>query len=492
MSLACSSTCEAATRKVRCSSCERKSAPKRVSNVSIASTAVSSTGMHFACSSDGDAQVALGGDLSNSVLLDEEPETPWRPWRLADRSFKAKFRETQQAHMRHIACRSAFTVQSFQRRKHGTRRTRRRENLTLRGLLGMRTRSGVLGMTAGSSFGSMDNSPRSSSKLDPRAISFDTSQIRSIAPLQSPPWSPVPILRRRSSQAVIDSISHKESVGEFAAIRASRRGQWEADLSGKIASGAVESDAAERDWAGLRKDRAVAFVARRIYRRLRRGSQEAASAAAEGDKSPAASTTTTPRGSVASLLALFDETEFLDPERKPRWACFWPFNRWFSSGKDKDTWSVNDISSFLHGLTTWCALPTDLIVVTLVYMDRLLDESVHPSGRVANGRLTASTWRPILAVCMLLASKVWEDWCMFGFEIAEYMEYTAESVLRLELLAMDTFRWNVNISAEVFAPYFWAVTRFLEDGQEDDDMSDALLHRPSQAHLMLPATSLCR
>merc|ERR1712232_957804 len=170
----------------------------------------------------------------------------------------------------------------------------------------------------------------------------------------------------------------------------------------------------------------------------------------------------------ASLLYMFEESEFQLPDQKPRWTCFLPFKRCCFSRRHEEKCSVAEISSVISGLATWGALPTDLLLVALVYMDRLLDTSVHPSGATADGRLTATTWRPILAVCMLLASKVWEDWCMFGFEVAEYMKYSPEGVLRLELLAMDTFRWNVNISAEVFAPYFWAVTAFLKDGEEPE------------------------
>merc|ERR1719401_2017779 len=89
----------------------------------------------------------------------------------------------------------------------------------------------------------------------------------------------------------------------------------------------------------------------------------------------------------------------------------------------------------------------------------------------AGGVMTPQSWRPLLVGCLLLASKVWEDWCICNFEAAHFAEFTAETMFRLELLVLDTLQWNANISAEVFAPYFWAVERVITEGLDDTEVS---------------------
>jgi serine/threonine protein kinase len=110
-------------------------------------------------------------------------------------------------------------------------------------------------------------------------------------------------------------------------------------------------------------------------------------------------------------------------------------------------------------------MPADLIIVALVYVDMLVDRDQ------ARGVLTVQSWRPLLVGCLLLASKVYEDWCICNFEAAQFSGFTDASMLRLELLVMDTLNWNVNISAETFAPYFWAVERVISEGRDDMDSS---------------------
>jgi hypothetical protein len=85
----------------------------------------------------------------------------------------------------------------------------------------------------------------------------------------------------------------------------------------------------------------------------------------------------------------------------------------------------------------------------------------------AAGVLTPQSWRPLLVGCLVLASKVWEDWCICNNEAAHFAEFTTETMFRLEFLVLDTLEWNANISAEVFAPYFWAVERVITEGVDD-------------------------
>lgn len=198
-------------------------------------------------------------------------------------------------------------------------------------------------------------------------------------------------------------------------------------------------------------DTVVAFVARRVYRRVREGTR----------------LQYTP-----PLLCLFDEAHFLAnraPQRESigsRCCCLLFWRR--HDDLQTPVVTARDIFDFLFRFTTWCAMPADLIVVALVYLDMLVERE-H-----ARGVLTVQSWRPLLVGCLLLSSKVYEDWCICNFEAAQFSGFTDASMLRLELLVMDTLDWNVNISAETFAPYFWAVEKVISEGRDDMESSFAV------------------
>eukprot|EP00927_Polykrikos_kofoidii_P067313 TRINITY_DN62814_c0_g1_i1.p1 TRINITY_DN62814_c0_g1~~TRINITY_DN62814_c0_g1_i1.p1 ORF type:complete len:836 (+),score=124.15 TRINITY_DN62814_c0_g1_i1:53-2560(+) len=216
----------------------------------------------------------------------------------------------------------------------------------------------------------------------------------------------------------------------------------------------------------------IAFVARRVYRRLRGGIQ---------------------LQHVSPVLARFDENNFATEDNGERLHSYRPpetrrqpetqqgvcstvckrlciFGRRSPKPRrpaTEPTVAVEQIYGFLHGFATWCGLRADLVVVALVYMDRLLDECCDADGNRAGGVLTAASWRPMLIVTLLLASKVWEDWCVCNSEVAQFTGITSRSLLDLELQTMDMLGWDVSITANVFAPYFWAVKTFLQEGRDD-------------------------
>lgn len=183
----------------------------------------------------------------------------------------------------------------------------------------------------------------------------------------------------------------------------------------------------------------VAFVARRVYKRLR-----------EHRARPRAS----------PLMESFNEENFLSPDIRfmrsamsSRCCCF--FRRRAAEVK------INEVFDFIFNFASWCAMPPDLLIVALVYLDRLLKvDRCH-------GTLSSESWRPIMVASLVLASKVWEDYCICNFEAAHFAKYTLESFLRLELLLLDALSWNANISAELFAPYFWAAERDIEEGRDE-------------------------
>mmetsp|Transcript_39535 Transcript_39535/g.88768 ORF Transcript_39535/g.88768 Transcript_39535/m.88768 type:complete len:699 (+) Transcript_39535:21-2117(+) len=155
---------------------------------------------------------------------------------------------------------------------------------------------------------------------------------------------------------------------------------------------------------------------------------------------------------------------------------------------------VTCIFEFVHMIASRCGLPPEILVVSLAYLDRLL---AAPDPRTGDRltSLTRTSWRPLVAVSLLLASKVWEDCCMWNFELAECVGYTGEGVYRLESAALNLLRWNVALPAATFAPYYFAVQSVLhgEDLARDPGLHSSFTARLSserRSNLNLKASQL--
>lgn len=256
--------------------------------------------------------------------------------------------------------------------------------------------------------------------------------------------------RRQSSVVQLNDTFTSSRIGRVGAWRAEEKDMWESDLLG------VRTDAcgpflemSPQDAAQRRFDMMVAFVARRVYRRLRNGLRTS---------------------SKPALLKRFCEENFRQTPRRRRLLC--PrlrgcFGRADVQESQATSVTTTDVFNFIHSFATWCALPTDLVVVSLVYVDRIVDECVEAGSGSTEGVLSSDSWRPILVSCMMLASKFWEDICVTNLEAAACTDFSTSGILSLEFLTMDALKWNAHISAELFAPYFWAAEKVLSEGKDD-------------------------
>jgi len=190
----------------------------------------------------------------------------------------------------------------------------------------------------------------------------------------------------------------------------------------------------------------IAFAARRICRHFNEAAAE------EG---------------VPSMRGRFDEGCFawLRPYTKrqlraPRSVSLWWAQcvSWCAPALAPD---VADVCGFLTDFLDWCGLPPDMVVMAIVYLDKLMEVSLPNE----TGYLTSRSWRPLLATCLLIASKMWEDWCMHNFELADHTGFESHSLLSWELAAMNLLDWNASIGPAVAGPYFWTVHCVVEEAK---------------------------
>mmetsp|Transcript_28359 Transcript_28359/g.65735 ORF Transcript_28359/g.65735 Transcript_28359/m.65735 type:complete len:635 (+) Transcript_28359:235-2139(+) len=202
----------------------------------------------------------------------------------------------------------------------------------------------------------------------------------------------------------------------------------------------------------------------------------------------------------ASVKGLFDESCFgwlrigrSVQQRTPASVSLW-LAEWASWCLPAMAPDVIEVCRFLSEFLCWSNLPPDLVVMAVVYMDELLKVSTASGG---SGHLTSRSWRPVLATCLLIASKMWEDWCVYNFELADHLGVNYHSLLGWEVAAMNLLGWSASVDPEASAPYFWMVERAVDELKATGSLRarDLLrrfahcerdLHQPWVGHTLMP------
>jgi Cyclin len=117
-----------------------------------------------------------------------------------------------------------------------------------------------------------------------------------------------------------------------------------------------------------------------------------------------------------------------------------------------------EIYEFAHLLFKAVQLSSECSIVSLIYIERLMETSKVP--------LLASTWRPIFMCGLLMASKVWQDLSTWNVEFSSvYPQYALENINKLELQFLRMIKWDLYISSSLYAKYYFAL-RSLEGKQD--------------------------
>mmetsp|Transcript_34951 Transcript_34951/g.78575 ORF Transcript_34951/g.78575 Transcript_34951/m.78575 type:complete len:387 (-) Transcript_34951:4-1164(-) len=144
----------------------------------------------------------------------------------------------------------------------------------------------------------------------------------------------------------------------------------------------------------------------------------------------------------------FDHSYFFRPSGR-RCCCF----PWGSSAPQVTSDAAFE---FLRNIIVAAAFPKELVPLAGIYIDRLV--------YAADVQLTASNWKCICAVAILLATKVWEDIHPWNADYADILRRAVDlhvqnqgSLYRLESQFLDALRWKVLIPADVYAAYYFSL-----------------------------------
>jgi len=121
--------------------------------------------------------------------------------------------------------------------------------------------------------------------------------------------------------------------------------------------------------------------------------------------------------------------------------------------------SLEEITSFYRFVFNKAQMETDCIIMSLIYVERLLRET---KGGV---RPNVNNWRSVLFSCMVLASKVWDDLSMWNADFShacpEGVTFSLQRINQLELALLTCLQYNVKVPASAYAKYYFLMRSML-------------------------------
>jgi len=115
--------------------------------------------------------------------------------------------------------------------------------------------------------------------------------------------------------------------------------------------------------------------------------------------------------------------------------------------------TLEDIVSFFRFVFYKAQMETDCIIMSLIYVERLMRET---NGGV---RPTHNNWRSIIFSCMVMASKVWDDLSMWNADFSQAcpkgVKFTLPRINELELTVLGCLKYDVKVKASEYAKYYF-------------------------------------
>ena len=115
--------------------------------------------------------------------------------------------------------------------------------------------------------------------------------------------------------------------------------------------------------------------------------------------------------------------------------------------------TLDEITDFYRGIFQYAKMEADCIIMTLVYVERLVkttDGALRPQAR---------NWRSVLFSCMILSSKVWDDMSMWNADFSEAcppgVTFSVQRINQLEVAVLSALSYHVKVPASEYAKYYF-------------------------------------
>lgn len=196
-------------------------------------------------------------------------------------------------------------------------------------------------------------------------------------------------------------------------------------------------------------DRLLAGVARLFYRHVEEGE-------AFGPVGLQSTMCENKGRGVPLTAADFNEENFIgQPNCKKRFSLSRLYNYFWQPAL------IEQIYSLLKNIAALSEFKKEMAVLAAIYTERLLKR--HPTLR-----LTKKNWRPLLIAALHLASKTWEDVHAWNSDFSVYLrvavglDYPVRSLHRLESQILTGLDYRMEISGELYASYYFALTEEIQ------------------------------
>eukprot|EP00522_Entomoneis_paludosa_P012326 CAMPEP_0172454368 /NCGR_PEP_ID=MMETSP1065-20121228/11378_1 /TAXON_ID=265537 /ORGANISM="Amphiprora paludosa, Strain CCMP125" /LENGTH=663 /DNA_ID=CAMNT_0013206687 /DNA_START=167 /DNA_END=2158 /DNA_ORIENTATION=+ len=129
--------------------------------------------------------------------------------------------------------------------------------------------------------------------------------------------------------------------------------------------------------------------------------------------------------------------------------------------------SIQEIITFYNEYYLASKMQEDTIIMSLIYLERLI--------KYTNGTLvpTPENWRSLLFSCMILASKVWDDFSMWNVDFSDVslsmghkmgLPFSLARINELEVAVLTNLKFNVRVSGSEYAKYYFSIRTMMMRG----------------------------
>lgn len=108
------------------------------------------------------------------------------------------------------------------------------------------------------------------------------------------------------------------------------------------------------------------------------------------------------------------------------------------------------VFKFMNKIFKSAEMLKETIIMALIYLERLLKDS---DGKL---NIHLNNWRSLVLICMLVASKVWDDLSMQNGDFSKICpEYSLKRINELEVAFLETIEYRVRVPSSTYAKYYF-------------------------------------
>ena len=128
-----------------------------------------------------------------------------------------------------------------------------------------------------------------------------------------------------------------------------------------------------------------------------------------------------------------------------------------SDSNKKSIPSIDEMVKFFTLFHESSKMQQDTIIMSLIYLERLMK---HTNGALVP---TPENWRSLLFSCMILASKVWDDFSMWNVDFSDVSaatglsNFSLQRINRLEIAILSSLSFDVQVSDSEYAKYYFLI-----------------------------------